>query len=306
MKQQTDPTRQARIQEVIDVYFEGRKSTMAERTGLQPSDVSRLLADKIGERGRITKFHAISAVTGLSVDWLETGTLPKQKAEGVQLLSDGERFAQFMASSPIGINELARRLGKSSSTVSEYKEAGRTLSAELKHDIAQALGVPYDAIFGYPKRETQIPGTPVDVSDWIELPFVPLKVRAGADVARYWQHPTESHRIRKAIIPEGKPRDWWIIEVNGDSMGDKLPSGAKVLAYRISKEEDWRLAPARIWAIQYGDEFVIKRVRANNLERDKGLMLYSDNPPPDPFFIKAEDINQIWIVIKVMIEDEVY
>ncbi|WP_338871789.1 S24 family peptidase [Spirosoma sp. SC4-14] len=301
--------RKERLKTVLKMHFDNKALTMSEKTGLSTPDVSRLLSDKYKLRARLQKFELIKNITGVSVDWLESGKAPMyldDDARSKPRPTDSELFAKFMATSPVGINELARRMNRSPSTVSSYQEPTRILSEDIKTEIVAGLGVSYDEVFGRGVRRDLVPGEPIDEIEYVELPMVPLKVRGGSDVARYWQNPTQTYRIPKKDIPPGPPRDWWIIEVNGDSMGDRLPSGSRVLAYRLSKESDWRLAPARVWAIQYGEEFVIKRVRANNLERDKGLLLYSDNPPPDPFFVAAEDIHQIWIVRKRFIEDEVY
>lgn len=88
------------------------------------------------------------------------------------------------------------------------------------------------------------------------------------------------------------------IEVNGDSMEPTLMSGWSVACYQIEKP-DFKYLPSGIYAIVFGNFFVIKRIKDNNLLKDGTLTLHSDNERGGTLAVPGEELRGIWKVVKV-------
>jgi repressor LexA len=98
--------------------------------------------------------------------------------------------------------------------------------------------------------------------------------------------------------PELRRKGTLIIEVDGDSMEPTLMSGWSVACYRIPKS-DFKYLPSGIYGIVFGNFFVIKRVKDNNILRDGTLTLHSDNDRGGTLTIPAEELRGVWKVVKV-------
>ena len=307
--------------------FSGNQEEFAQTIDQSPSAISHYL----GKRNITDAFCLkVSRNVPVSKRWLMTGegemfsTDPSHLGGKPTERHEGQMLKSYILSNGISARALGLMMGlaesSASKTVIQYF-GSKQLSLQVKEKALDVLQAREDEVFPIHQVKSNNENTmyatlakntngksrpiyPIATDDdFLEIPFVPQRARAGLDVDRYWEEPVETVRIRRSLLPTDK-KQWWVIEVNGDSMGEKLSSGTRVLAYWVPRP-DWRLAPSRVWAIQYSDEFVIKRVRHNQLEEQKGIMLHSDNPPPDPFFVKVDDIRHIWIIRKV-IESEVY
>jgi repressor LexA len=88
------------------------------------------------------------------------------------------------------------------------------------------------------------------------------------------------------------------IEVNGDSMEPTLRSGWSVACYKVDKS-DFKYLPGGVYAVVFGNFFVIKRIKDNNLLRDGTLTLHSDNERGGTLTVPGEELRGIWKVVKV-------
>jgi repressor LexA len=88
------------------------------------------------------------------------------------------------------------------------------------------------------------------------------------------------------------------IVVNGDSMEPTLMSGWSVACYQIAKA-DFKYLPSGIYAIVFGNFFVIKRIKDNDLLRSGTLTLHSDNARGGTLTVPGEELRGIWKVVKV-------
>ena len=88
------------------------------------------------------------------------------------------------------------------------------------------------------------------------------------------------------------------IEVNGDSMEPTLKSGWNVACYEIDKS-DFKYLPGGIYAVVFGNFFVIKRIKDNDLLRNGTLTLHSDNERGGTLTVPGEELRGIWKVVKI-------
>jgi phage repressor protein C with HTH and peptisase S24 domain len=312
-----------RIKSILQDYLRKKRvSTQGEFAALvkiQPAALSNILKGKKSATPK--QLRSIEAATRVRFEWLATGEQPVEHPIGWVPISEpvtkeGEFFRQFVADHKRDFTQagLAKRLDVAKSTITDYFTTA-VFDVETKNKIVAALQdllpdeqLSADNIFSSDSPSWGDRMRPIgnfSSEPVIELPFVPVRARAGIPTARYWEHPPETTRIMRATLMGYEPdpakprRSWWVIEIDGDSMEPQLNSRARVLGYYVDKEQIEYLKPG-VWAIQYDDEFVIKRIRTNQLEREGGLLLHSDNPPPDPFFIKANSIRHVWFIETVV------
>lgn len=312
-----------RLKRLIAERYNDRQGELASASGLQPSALSLVLTDK--KPVSMKQLRMIEKNTRVRLDWLLSGAEPMLHPIGWvpysgDLTKEGEYLRQFLDSrSELTQTQLAEALSVSKSTVGDYFKTTTFDSAtrtRLLSAIQSLIGqeVSDVDVFGDPEADAiqtnqsgrlirhlgNMSGEPMVV-----LPFVPIRARAGVATLQYWEQPPETTRIMRASLLDYEPdplqpkRSWWIIEVDGDSMEPHLITRARVLGYYVLKENLRSLKPG-VWAIQYDDEFVIKRVRTNTIEQQGGLMLHSDNPPPDPYFVKFDQIRHAWFIEKII------
>lgn len=89
-----------------------------------------------------------------------------------------------------------------------------------------------------------------------------------------------------------------VIEVDGDSMEPTLMTGWSVACFPI-QQADFKYMPGGIYAIVFGNFFVIKRVKDNDILRNGTLTLHSDNERGGTLTVPAEELRGVWKVVKV-------
>lgn len=99
--------------------------------------------------------------------------------------------------------------------------------------------------------------------------------------------------------PELRRKGTLVIEVDGDSMEPTLMSGWSVACYKIPKS-DFKYLPGGIYGIVFGNFFVIKRIKDNNILRDGTLTLHSDNERGGVLTVPADELRGIWKVVKIV------
>lgn len=318
-----EPAIRERVRVLIEQRYNDRQGELAAAVGLQPAALSLLLNGK--KPVSMKQLRTIEAGSRARLDWLLTGDEPMFHPIGwvpfsSEPMKEGEFLRQFVDErADFTQTKLAETLSVSKSTIGDYFKTTRFDDAtreRLLSALRQLTGeeLTEGAVFGDGERLSEPSSTytrsirhvgNLASEPVIVLPFVPIRARAGVATPQYWEHQPETTRIMRASLIDYEPdtlqpkRNWWIIEVDGDSMEPQLISRARVLGYYVGKEQVSSLKPG-VWAIQYDDEFVIKRVRANNIEREGGLLLHSDNPPPDPYFVRVDQINHVWFIEKTI------
>lgn len=327
--------RRKRLQEVISSF--GSKEEFAKAIGQSPSAISHYLNSRtITDSFLLT----VASRANVSSKWLLEGQGDMYSVQALEPLTqhEGELLGRYLEAKNMNNRSLGLLMGyneaSASGSVIQFRKS-QQLKPHIKERILTALQATEDDVFPRSIQPTSIndnslypstiPGVPArlirEVGNFsgepiAVLPFVPVRARAGMATQQYWEQPLLTMRIMQATLAEYEPdpvnprRSWWVIEIDGDSMEPQLRSRARVLGYyiggkdktgmyRLDRSQLNHLKPG-IWAIQYNDEFVIKRIRTNHLEADGGLLCHSDNPPPDPFFIRGEAIRHVWFIETVV------
>ncbi|MGV3561627.1 S24 family peptidase [Larkinella arboricola] len=323
-----EASKRYRIKQVISQFDQGEQRAFAERVGLREDFLSKLLSERSREKITNRTLVRIAKHTGVSFQWLESGIGPWLKATKGAIKSDheGKALKQYLELNNITLEAVGESIGKVRSNISYYLGKEKLGEKIWKLLSESALQITYEKVM---QQQIQKDGTKTSQSTmyyrnhlassvvqepanslrnveplpleetYIELPYLPQSARAGLDADRYWHVPLETIRVRSSLIPSGmEKKEWWIIKVDGDSMEPQLASGAKVLAYRAERDY-YRLIRPQVIAVQYGEEVVIKRIIENQFEEIKGFTLHSDNPPPNPYFVRADDIKQVWVIVKI-------
>lgn len=295
--------RLGRVQTVINSLFEGNRRSFAAASMTDEARLSKMLSSKIRISPRFLQIVAGS--TGVSLEWLEEGHGPMlQKDRPATTLTskseseeyhNGNQLDRYLKSRNLNYTYLQNAMHQAAlSSATAYKNR-KFLRPDTQQRIADALKVPVSDIF--PPIGGQLKG-PIFAEDieMIEIPYLPEAARAGLDTERYFEQPLQKVSIRKDIIPENlRNRRWWQIEVNGDSMEPLLIHGDEVTAYE-QRYDEWATLNNRVIVVQYAAHVVIKRIKKNTLMQEQGLWLHSDNPASETFFVRAEDIQMIWLV----------
>ncbi|WP_138994031.1 S24 family peptidase [Larkinella sp. C7] len=318
-----------RLRKLISHFDQGEQRSFAERIGLREDFLSKMLSEKSREKITNRTLIKIAKHTGASFEWLSSGVGPWLKSNKNSQVSDheGRALKQYLEVNNITLEAAGEAIGKVRSNVSYYigkeklgdkvwqmlSESPLQITREKvmnkqqiqKNDTTNTRSTMYyrnqlsGSVIDDPRNHYH-KAEPIPLEEtYIELPYLPQTARAGLDAERYWQMPQETIRVRASAIPPGmEKKEWWIIKIDGDSMEPQLISGAKVLAYRV-EHDSFRLIRPQVLAVQYGEEVVVKRIVENQYEEKRGFMLHSDNPPPNPYFVKADDIKQIWVIVKI-------
>lgn len=137
----------------------------------------------------------------------------------------------------------------------------------------------------------------------LELPYVPIEARAGfaqtfSASPSYSLASFDTYMLSFVNDPGTKytATTTAVFEVNGDSMEETLPHGAKVIA-RLVPREKWGNVRERVVIVSFADYLVIKRVRGNNLTTRNELLLHSDTKRDvSPYPVALADIHSLWLV----------
>lgn len=328
------PAIRDRLKRLITEKF-SNQGELAAAAGIQPAAMSRILNG--GSDVSKKQLQEIELASRARLDWLLFGTEPMFHPGSwvpirQQPIKEGEYFRQFMMErkKQVSQTQLSDQIGVKKSVITDYfkstmfDQQTRLAILEGLRKLTNDPTLMDEQVFGPASQDQTInpqarlvrhvgnfSAEPISV-----LPFVPIRARAGLATPQYWEHPFETTRVMQVVLADfeadpSKPRrSWWVIEVDGDSMEPQLRSRGRVLGYyigredergifRLDKEQLLHLRPG-IWAIQYDDEFVIKRIRTNHLEQEGGLTAHSDNPPPDPFYIRADSIRHVWFIETVV------
>ena len=319
------PAIRERIRQIIDEKFNGTQGDLADRAGIQRAAISMILSGRSDASAK--QLRKIELASRARFEWLVAGVEPVYHPLGwvpiqQEPQKEGDFFKQFITSHKNVFSQarLAFALGVAPSVITDYFKTTtfdtRTRDAIVK-GIRLVMGddtITDANVFSGTETFTQAsaemglqmrPLGNMSAEPVVELPFVPIRARAGLPTAAFWEQQPETTRIMRATLLEVEPNPskpkftWWVIEIDGDSMEPQLVTRAKVLAYYVQLENVTDLKPG-IWAIQYDDDFVVKRIRANNYEKEKGVLCHSDNPPPDPFFVRSDQIRHVWYIVKVI------
>lgn len=213
-------------------------------------------------------------------------------------------------------------IGRSNSQVTRYESVASADIREVVDKLAKLYKVTPDYILygedGPPanvaemrRQVAQLGIKPMDElplryrTDDIEVSFarrVPVAARAtfAENLTEAGAGPMEEFEEVpiKNPTPELRRPGALEMEVDGDSMEPTLMSGWSVACYPIPRS-DFKYIPGGIYAVVFGNFFVIKRIKDNNILRDGTLTLHSDNDRGGTLTVPAEELRGVWKVVKV-------
>jgi len=295
--------RRERLRQVIKDRYEDIDQEFAKAVEISVSSLSHYLKSRTLTDAFLLK---VSKFTGISANWLLHGEGPMVGSTDIEATDDandeGSMLNIYLRNRDISNRALGLLMNLSpntaSKTVSQYINS-KQLRHSTKSKIAKALEVREEAIFYQPITSRSLRSIDKvyedDNSEWVYLPFIPVKARATFDYERFWDEPEEygKYPVRVSVLkPDYIKRRGVVIEVDGDSMEPELRSGHKLTAYEIDPG-DWPFTSGVV-AVRFRNEFVIKRIRENRLRETGHLTLTSDNPSGGTFSIPASEIQVMW------------
>ncbi|MEZ4888159.1 MAG: helix-turn-helix domain-containing protein [Chitinophagales bacterium] len=92
-------------------------------------------------------------------------------------------------------------------------------------------------------------------------------------------------------------------EIKGDSM-QPLPSGSVVIGEFV---QDWEhsIKTGKTYIIVSKNDGVVYKRVVNNIGKDGTLFLYSDNAEYEPYLIHANDIKEVWVAKRFIINEAI-
>ena len=220
-----------------------------------------------------------------------------------------ERFEQALKAVGVKPAEVARRLGTEPVKLYNIINGRAKPSVQTLEDITNLFPqISTDYIIKglgtvLNRPEIEILGRamePTQAGNFITVPFVP--VNAYATFAEQFftecENPLEDgyHLLSRS----GRSiKNCVVIEVRGNSMSPQINDGAKVLA-RCIGHDDWRYQSGGVYAVLFGDHFVVKRIVENELLTKETLTMHSDNRLGGVVTVNQGDIRGMWQVIEVL------
>ncbi|RRB13411.1 helix-turn-helix domain-containing protein [Larkinella knui] len=309
------------INKLIVTLADGNQQTFAAMVGLDNPFLNKML----NGRQTITKatMYRIGKYTG-RYDWLPAGERPgAATATNTGPVHEGQALKKYLDERNIKQTELARMINKNKATVTMYIQ-NEKLQDRTWNSITDALGVSYEQIVGAPSTDNPDSSRFVGPSmkpyyspqespdDYISLMLLPVKFRAGFNFTSYHEGQGQEERVdvpkeyleRLARIVDVKRRaeetsKYMVVVVDGDSMEPRLEAGYKVLAYRLDPST-WDYQSSGIFGVEFGDQFVIKRIKDNTLMDNELLVLHSDNPDGGKLSVPRSEIRNIWKIERII------
>lgn len=210
----------------------------------------------------------------------------------------GERVKQARLKAGLSADELAAKIGKDRSTVYRYESNEiEKLPTSIIEPLSRALGVPPSYLMGWEGREDKL--TPPSITDDVVVFPVIGSVAAGYDEIAIEDWSGEKVEIPHSYLRGGKPEDFFVLSVKGDSMYPMYHEGDTVLIRKqpsLDKSGD-------IGAIMYeGECATLKKIEY--VPGEDWLTLVPINPEYKPKTISGADLEQCrvlgvpWLLIR--------
>lgn len=121
------------------------------------------------------------------------------------------------------------------------------------------------------------------------IELVPAKAAAG--YLNGYADPEYIQELSRFSLPFLAKSTYRAFEIKGDSM-NPLPSGSLVVAEYVEKVSD--LKNGQTYVIVSKNEGIVYKRVFNKIDEEGVLVLRSDNPAYEPYYIKADEILEIW------------
>lgn len=133
---------------------------------------------------------------------------------------------------------------------------------------------------------------------WVDLPFLPANRRPA-------HLPTKREAVLDTVrlLVDEPPKHYQehlIVEVDSDHMHPRLCEG-DWLRCRPIPSEAWVDLPAGVYVVQAQNDFLIRRVKANDLRQRQVLTVYADHPRNQRGVdLPQAHLRQVWQVLEIV------
>ena len=245
-------------------------SSFARQSGIGESLIRKYLD---GAQPGALNLAAMARAKGVSIDWLVTGTPPKERLTKV--------LEEIEIAKDLEIKKAVERMTSRNSIAQSLAAAG-LLSSDNEYSKAVSTALTTEE-----PTEDYRPATRAVPAGYVKIPsFSNVRASAGEGVINGdVLQADESMVFREDWIRYelgARPQDLWLIRVRGDSMEPTLRSGDVVLvdSRATSPNHDG------IYILRMGDSVLVKRLQ---VMPGRKIRVTSDNPAFSPWIIDPAD-----------------
>jgi repressor LexA len=200
--------------------------------------------------------------------------------------------------------KFAEILGIAQNNVTSYETGKRPIGKNIESRILRDLNVNptwwntgEGEIFNSTPVGTTAKIIENDSVNYENLPFISTKTRVNFMESLSVLRVRETFRVSKSN-PEENYAGQIVIEIEGDSMEPNYWEGCKVRC-KEAPAEDWEYLASGVYAVVYGNFFVVKRVK-NSPSKGK-LTLHSDNSEKGGSIeIPLSKVRKVWRVMRIV------
>ena len=201
-------------------------------------------------------------------------------------------FADLCAKNNESPNKVAKKLNIASGTVSEWKKGREPQHLTIKK-IAEYFNVSVDYLLGRENpREESLPNNmqPVEV---VRYPVIG-RITAGYTGLAVEEYTGDFIDVPSDIMRGHTKKDFFVLEVQGDSMSPKLLDGDRVLVERCDSVDSGTI----VVLLYNGSESTVKQVRY--VAGEDWLELVPDNPDYPVKRIEGPDLERCRVLGKIV------
>lgn len=204
-------------------------------------------------------------------------------------------IARQLRTEPVKLyNIISGRTKPSIQTLEEITDLFPQISTDY---IIKGIG----SVLHQPEAEILYQATElVPVNGSVSVPYMP--VNAYGQFAEKFTKECQYPLASTFTLLNRNPKELdgcFVIQVQGHGMSPQINDGAKVLAQCIDYR-DWRYQSGGVYAVLFGDHFIVRRIIENELLTKGTLTLHSDNRLGGVMTISQEDIRGVWKVLEVL------
>lgn len=211
--------------------------------------------------------------------------------------SIGHTIRTILEAQNLSQTAFAKKIGVRNTTVSNWVNGRNIPQSKDLPLIAKVLGVSINKLTG----DTDL--TKIDInpaSNTYNVPFLSINASATFVEMLEQQKFEVTETIPVYFAPGEEPRDGQIvIEVTGSSMEPTIFEKSRVL-FESVPYNDIIYINSGIYAVVFDSQFVIKRVKENELLAKDYLTLYSDNPMGGSLQVPRNEIRKVWRAIDIV------
>ncbi|WP_439559512.1 XRE family transcriptional regulator [Dyadobacter sp.] len=214
------------------------------------------------------------------------------------------RFAQLRKELNLNQGQFAARIGSSQGNVNKYESGKRPIGPNVEYRILHELNVNPDwwqtgkgPVLNENSNAKNLKQADSETVQYATLSYISTKARASFVELGHINEEQETYQILKSS-PEENYVNQVIIEIEGDSMEPYLWNGCKVRCKEVMAG-DWMYLNSGVYAVVYGNFFVVKRVK--NSPEDGKIVLHSDNNQTGGSIeVPLSNVRKIWRVLRIV------